>query len=301
MTEDMTQPVFESAARLVWKRQFTGLVFYPDAPSVVFSFTPVFPGCADDLAAKGIVWDVQVLLDSVRQPGDYFLLNCECGYPPDADIEERVSVSHPDARSIVWELDCRGLVPALDEALRRDEGFVRLIFDREEYESDVRNLLCMLQSTARTSVPFAALSSLEHADDLEKAYPHLSGANADEFKPDHKGADIERFLAMDAEAPWRREPIFPPVTLFEIGPFGHDSYRIDGQPSRTWIGRWFTRWQALDAWRQWVACMVAAQDPDQRQLIGNRRREEGQRFAETLQACFGEGMTAPGVTVRYAG
>lgn len=301
MTEDMTQPVFESAARLAWKRQFTGLIFYPDAPSVVFSFTPVFPGCAGDLAAKGIVWDMQALLDSVRQPGGYFLLNCECGYPPDADIEECVCVSHPDERSIVWELDCRGLAPALDEALRCDMGFVRLIFDRDEYESDVRNLLRTLQATARTSAPFAALSSLEHADDLEKEYPHLSGANADEFEPDHKGDDIERFLAMDAEAPWLREPLFPPGTSFEIGPYRGDWYRVEGKAMRTWITRWFTRWQALDAWRQWVACMVATQDPDQRRLIENRRREGGQRFAEALQACFGEGMTAPGVTVRYAG
>lgn len=298
----MAQPVFESAARLAWKRQFTGLIFYPDAPSVVFSFTPVFPGCADDLAAKGIVWDVQALLDSVRQPGGYFLLNCECGYPPDADIEERVCVSHPDARSIVWELDCCGLAPALDEALRRDEGFVRLIFDREEYESDVRTLLRTLQSTARAVIPFDELSFLEHGAELRKEYPHLSGAKADLFEPTvHGDDDIEGFLAMDATAPWQREPLFPPGTLFELGPFGHDVYRIDGQPRRTWIGRWFPRWQALDAWRRWVACLVAAHDPDQRRLIENRRCEEGKRFAEALQACFDEGMTAPGVTVRYAG
>ena len=47
--------------------------------------------------------------------------------------------------------------------------------------------------------------------------------------------------------------------------------------------------------------MIVAQDPDQGRLIENRRRGAGQRFAEALRACFGEGMTAPGVTVRYAG
>lgn len=296
----MTRPLFESAARLVWKQRFTGLVFYPDAPGVVFSFTPVFLGCTEDLAAKGIVLDLEGLLDSVRQPGGYFLLNSECGYPPDVGIEERVCVSYPDERSIVWELDCRGLAPVLDETWRRGDGFVRLIFDREEYESDVRTLLRTVQSTARAVIPFDELSFLEHGADLRKEYPHLSGAKADLFEPTvHGDDDIEGFLALDANAPWQREPLFPPGTLFEIGPFGHDWYRIDGQPRRTWIGRWFTRWQALDAWRQWVACMVAAHDPEQRRLIENRRREEGKRFAEVLQACFSEGMTAPNTTVRY--
>lgn len=295
----MTQPLFESAARLAWKRQFTDLIFYPDAPSVTFSFTPVFPGCADDLAAKGIVWDMQALLDSVRQPGGYSILSCECGYPPDAYIEEHVCVSHPDGRSIVWELDCRGLAPTLNETWRRDEGFVRLIFDRDEYESDVRTLLRTLQSTARTVIPFDDLSFLEHGADLRKEYPHLSGAHADEFEPDHKGDDIEDFLALDANAPWQRKPLFPPGTLFEIGPFGHDWYRIDGQIRRTWIGRWFTRWQALDAWRQWMACMVPAASAGQRLLIAKKRHQCGQCFAEIMQACFDEGMTAPGVTVRH--
>lgn len=56
----------------------------------------------------GIVFDLLDLFHSAQRPGSYFLLNCACGYPPDAGIEEMVLVSHPDANTVIWELDVRG-------------------------------------------------------------------------------------------------------------------------------------------------------------------------------------------------
>lgn len=333
----MTAPFVECAARLGWIRRFGELIFYPDAPSVTFSLTPVFPGCSDTLAKQGIVWNLWSLIDSIRRPGAYSILNCECGYPPDADIKERVCVSHPNDNTVVWELDFAGLAPACDEAFRHMDGFMRFTFDRAEYESDVRSMLREVQRTAREPVPFGDLVELRGHADLEKEYPGRRHAVADLFEPTiHGDCDSDEFLELDADAAWPREAIFPPGTVIEIGCFGTALYRIDGKRSHEWIGQWFTRWQALSAFRDWGMTRRFAARPQSGNLFGNSSslvllsggstsdrscssntasdpnefvlrpgqdadtaHDAGAAFADALRECLAEGNTAPGVEVRH--
>ena len=44
-------------------------------------------------------------------------------------------VSHPDARTVVWELDIKGLRLALDDSCLPSQGFLRLVFPRENGSS----------------------------------------------------------------------------------------------------------------------------------------------------------------------
>jgi hypothetical protein len=281
---------------------------------VQFSLSPGFPGCSAHLAERGIVWDLWRLMDSVRRPGAYAILNCTCGYPPDAGLEERVCVSHPDEHTVVWELDFKGLAPAIDTAFNHPQGFMRLVFDRTEYEADVRAMLRAVRMTASTPVPIADLSTLKFHAGLEKEYPRLRYAVADLFEPTvHGECDAEEFLALDAEAPWPREPLFTPDTLFEVGFFGTNLFRINGKTTHDWIGRWFTRWDALAAFCHWQGFTrrfalrngnkALPGDPNEFILELGYDAETchrtGYAFASALQRCLSESRTAPDVKVRY--
>jgi hypothetical protein len=317
----MREPLFETPARLDWRLRHGELIFYPDTPSVTFALTPVFIGCSEKLAELGIAWNLWALLDSVRRPGAYFLLNCECGIPSDAGLEEPISVSHPDDETVVWEIDIRGSAPALEDWIAWQEGFIRLVFARADYEAGVRAMLREVQRVYREPVPVASLTGLHGSSGLDQAYPGISHAVADIFEPGmHGNCDVEEFAAMDADVARPREPLLPPGTVLEIGFFGSELYRVDGQTRYDWLGRWFTRYAVADAFRVWLdpvlrkfALPFVIKDavphlpeevrtsdfvllPD-RDLASCHRA--GEHFAETLQRSFREGLTAPGVTVRY--
>jgi len=313
----MTKPFFETPARLGWRKRYGEVIFHPDAPCVTFSLTPVFPGCGDKLGEQGIVWDLWRLMESVRRPGAFSVINSECAYPPDAYIGTDVSVSHPDQETVVWELDCKGLSPALDDAFGHPDSFIRLVFERKAYEADVRAMLREVQKFARTPVPVADLAGAHNFGKLEKEYPGCRFVADFIFEPTvHGDCDAEEFCALDAEAEWPREPLFAPGTLIEIGLFGDRLLRIDGCLRHDWIGRWFTRWETLVAFRQWMSCVsrrwalssngiTANMAADHNDFVlrpgqdGETCHRSGEAFAEVLRRCLSEGKTAPDVEVRY--
>ena len=310
----MTEPLAEYVARLGWAKRFVELTFLPDVPTVSFGLMPVFPGCSARLAERDIVWSLWSLMDSVRRPGGHWILNGECGHPDDAGIGQPVCVAHPDERTVIWELDVSDLGVALDEPLAARRGFVRLVFDRAEYEAAVRAMLREVRATADTRVPFGELAGLHHSNLLASEYPASSDAVADVFVPaEHGECDAEELLALDIEAPWPREALFAPGTLVEIGLFGSDLHRVNGGPSQAWLGRYFTRWAALGAFRAWSGFTRrgllrtgggrAVGDPNELVFAPGSDPEEchrsGAAFAQALQRGFDEGATAPGVRVVY--
>ena len=317
----MRAPYFESPARLEWRLRYGEITFYPNAPGVRFSLTPVFPGCSDELAERGIVWDLWALMASVRQPGAYSILNSECGYPPDAYLDEHVLVSHPVRDVVVWELDIKGLRPALGAWISEPDGFVRLVFVREEYEADIRAMLCEVRQIHGLPVKLANLVEADSYAFLSEEYPGVQSVMADVFEPTcHGDADGDELAELDVEVVWPREPIFPVATMLEIGFFDDQLFRVDGVSRHDWIGRWFSRWAVLDAFRQWSAYfrrayafrfsaiemevqLPAGVAPNTFVLMPEWNVENchraGEYFAQTLQRSFREGMTAPEVTVCY--
>lgn len=313
----MNMPIFETPAHLGWRKRYGEFIFYPGAPCVTFSLTPAFPGCADTLRERGIVWDLWRLMESVRRPGAFPIVNCECGYPPDACLETDVLVSHPDDATVVWELDCKGLSPALDSAFVDLDGFIRLVFERKAYEADVRGMLREVQQTAHMPTPVADLAEAYDFASLAKVYPGCRFVTEYRFEPTvHGDCDAEEFCALDAEVDWSREPVFAPGTLLEIGLFGDRLLRIDGCPSHDRIGRWFTRWEALVAFRQWMSGVTRRwalsgngitpdMPADHGDFVlrpgqdGEICHRSGEAFAEVLRRCLSEGKTAPDVEVRY--
>jgi hypothetical protein len=316
----MIEPFSELPARLGWHKNFTQITFDPDQPYVEFSLTPEFPWCSDKLAERGIVWSLRDLLESVRCPGAYQIVTCECGYAPDAYLEERICVSHPDTESVLWEIDIKGLAPALDDALEVIDGFIRLRFVRDEYETDIRAMLREVQETARTPVSLAQMGSAYGIEHLRDEYPGYLSLLAEVFEPGERGCDLDDFVAMDCDAPWGRVVILPAGTGLEIGLFDDELVRLNGKVDRGWIGRWFTRWSTLAAYRAWVCHFsrrfglgldldrVYLQNSDK---VGQNSfvllpkttlaacHAAGEHFAAVLQAQFNEGDTAPGVTVSH--
>lgn len=315
----MRAPVFEAPARLGWRLRHDEIMFDPDMPIVTYALTPIFPGCSDRLALSDIVWNLWALMDSVRRPGAHDILTCVCGQPSDAHLEEAVLVSHPDDEIVVWELDIRGLKPALADVPADGEGFVRLIFKRPEYETDIRAMLREVQRVQGASIPVIDLVEARGYEFLVEDHPEIRHVVADLFEPTvHGDDDGAAFARLDAEADWPREPLFPAGARVEIGFFGDAFYLVDGRASRVWIERWFTRWAVLDAYRQWDDPFVrafalprlypgmkvpAGVDPNEFVLLPGKDMESchraGEAFAAALQHAFGEGSTAPDVSVRY--
>ena len=319
-------PLVEIAARVGWCTRISEIV-YGDPPYLIMQSIPVFPGCHGELIELGIVWDVLDLIDSIKRPGAYQLLTCECGYAPDAGLDERVLVSHLDAHTVIWELDIPGLRPALDNSFADvTAGFIRLVFRREEYESDIRAMVSELQCVAKTT--FSAhpetdaygLQQLLRSHDFP--FPITSTIMVEELEPNTKGLALECLLETNTSAPWEQEPIWPRNTVVEFGFFrkgdGHELMKVDGSDSvNCWPGWYFTRWQALEAFRVWLSFVDRSWTisiPGKQQAPAGAGTNEfvllletdrvlchsaGKRFAKVMQSCCNEGNTAPDVAVLY--
>ncbi|MCU0753817.1 MAG: hypothetical protein MUE46_01675 [Xanthomonadales bacterium] len=312
-----TPPLHILRGRLGWRVQISE-VDWAEPVSLVMQAVPEFPGCAANLPAADIVWDLGALLASVIRPGAHQLLNCTCGYAPDAYLEGAVHVSHPDRDTVVWEMDVPGLRPALDPILASEpEGYLRWVFDRSDYEGSLRRLIRDLQDHARIGCLLGELP--DDVWDIES----LRGRLADDHRlpittlqPTFADLRLERLMALDPDADWMPEPLCPAGTRIDIGVFPdgeRDEFlRVDGRRDPGWMGRYFTRHEVDRRFREWVAYLDFAYDhkaklpgvsPHRRVLRDEADRAPchaaGCAFAETLSASLREGRTAPGVEVRY--
>ena len=319
---DAKTPFAELTSRIGWRVRFSEIVF-DEPPYLVMQSVPELPGCAGDLDEKGIVWNVFALIDSIKRPGAYQLFTCECGYAPDADLNDRVMVSFPDATSIIWELDISGLRPVLDFSFEGvTDGFVRHVFSREEYEVDICDMIEEMQNCGKTPLTIITTPDKYGLKDLLDAYdvaldvPIALGM----LEPSLHGDDLERLYELDTHFTGEREPLWSTGTLVEFGFFvrhdGHDLMKVDGEfISDSWPEKYFTRWIALDAFREWLsfthrawglsAHYVAPPLAGKNEFVLLREtdrvlcHEAGMRLAAIVQFCLDEGSTAPDVTVRY--
>jgi hypothetical protein len=294
-----TLPLAEWPARLGWS--LARKVIHSEPPGLCICFIPDFPGCNAAIAETGIVWDVLALYDSARRPGGYFLLNSDCGYPPDSYIEEVVFVSHPNADTIVWEIDIRDLRPSLAPHWQDEDNCLRLVFEREQYEADVRSMLREARAASSPDLP------------------------VEELEPDVQGLAFEQMCALDCEGQWTREPVLSPGTIVEFGFFGSNVFMIDGNLEWRWPTRLFPRWTVNARFKQWIrfahrgyALRYALGDDgaiaDLSRFSGETEQNKfvllheseraacdraGEELALLLKASFAEGETAPGVEVKY--
>jgi len=207
--DDEPRPALTLPSRIGWQIYYSEIIFC-DPPCLVLQAVPEFAGGSHDLAQRGIVWDVFALIESIKHPGAHQVLTADCGYAPDVYIEERVLISHPDHNTVIWDLDITGLRPALDKTLIGDhEGFVRLVFVREQYETDIRALVRALQQAGRGPVPVTTLDSrTQGLKRLLADYPACDSLPVDELEPNVEGGmALERLLELDASEPWPRTPL----------------------------------------------------------------------------------------------
>lgn len=293
MSASDSEPLLTLPARLGWK--LSQSFIYGDVASnqpteQELKFIPALE-CGLELAGKfeDIVLDLKALIASAVQPGGYFLLNCECGCPDDCEIEEMIFVHHPNEHSIVWELDVQGLRTALikEDWLTHQSGYVRLVFDREQYEADLRRMMV----------------EVKQANTLLELYG---------LAPGDYGF-TEYLLVTDVDLPFVVEPILPPGSHLEFRLEGSALCWLDGKRWNGWPSRFFPCWQVNQAFKKWIefaqrgyAIKDAAQPSKANYLYlldENSRAAcdaAGNELVQKLCACINQGVNFPKITVSYS-
>lgn len=245
---------------------------HSDPPWQIVRLIPAFPEVYPDIEEKtDIVWDLPQLCDSIRKPGGYHVLNCSCGLSDHAGLKELAFIAHPDEETVVWELDLPGHYPALHERWEGASGFLRLVFNRAEYEADILAMLAAVLSAGSPELP------------------------VEEYEPDNKHGEAYEWLqSLAAANDWSRQPILPEGTTLEFLP--DTNCLRDGKPLREYAPRLLTRWAAMQAYYHWTRPFWRDEPmpPDPTTADAN-----GQAFAIALQACYAESRTAPGVSIAY--
>jgi hypothetical protein len=151
-------------------------------------------------------------------------------------------------------------------------------------------------------------------------FPDNTEIMVEELEPNLGGLTLEHLLELHSDTTWEREPMWQRNTVVEFGFFpqrdGHELIRINGQLSAArWPGWYFTRWQALSAFRTWVSFikrsfglrdgLKAPAGVGRNEFVLLRETDRvfcndaGRHLAAVMQSCCNEGTTAPGVTVLY--
>lgn len=127
-------------------------------------------------------------------------------------------VAHPDDETVVWKIGISDHWPALHERWRDKEGFLRLVFRREDYEADIRAMLEAVLTVGSPDLP-----------------------PVEEYEPDNQHGEAYEWLQSWASAnDWSRQPLLPEGTTLE---FLSDTDRLrDGKPLREYVPHLLTRW-----------------------------------------------------------
>lgn len=245
-----------------------------DQPWQIVRLIPEFSEANPDIEEKtDIVWDLPQLCETIRKPGGYHVLNCSCGLSDHAGLNGLACVTHPDDETVVWELDLPGHRPALHERWKSDAGFLRLIFNRNEYETDIRAMLTAVLSAGNPELP------------------------VEEYAPDnHRDEAYEWLQARAAANDWSRQSMFAPGSVLEFRPGQFDA-RLDGKPLRQYLPRLFTRWSVAQACDRWTR--LYWQDGQHRIDDPTACDAAGREFVAALQESFAEGRTSPDTVVAY--
>lgn len=298
-------PLAELAAKLDWLLEEEPL-YWDEADREKITgkclrFHPRFPECNPALD-EDVLWDPLALCASTRTPGAYSLLTCSCGVDDHAGIDKPIYVSHPSPNSIAWEIDTRGLAPALAPTWHDQPGFLRLIFGREAYQASIQTMI-----------------------DAAKA-AHSEALPVEELEPDKKGLAFEKLLAADSDGSLgKRQALFDSNSTLEIGCFGSDLLLLNGRPERRWPTALFPRWQCDAAFDRWLVFLrrgyglarnsgQPSGEIDIDEITKGERRNDffllsaarrsdcnaaGEELAAQLRAAWAESGAAPGVEVRY--
>lgn len=293
MSATDSAPLLTLPARLGWKlgRSF----IYGDATSnqpteQELKFIPVLE-CGLKLAGKleDIVLDLKALIASAVQPGGYYLLNCECGYPDDCEIDEMIFVHHPNEHSIVWELDVQGLRSVLikEDWLTHQSGYVQLVFDREQYEADLRRMVVEVKQ--------------------EYAILELYGLAPNDYE------FTEHLLVSDVNLPFVVEPLLPPGSHLEFRLEGSELCWLDGKKLNRWPTYLFPCWQVNQAFKEWIEFVqrgfsikdaVQTLETNHFYLLDENSRAAcdaaGDDLVKKLRACVNQGINFPDITVSYS-
>lgn len=288
MLPDMThmEPLLILPARLGWRLDRTFI--YGDGgerppTEQELKFIPALE-CGLDMAGEygDIVLDPLTLLESAKRPGGYFLLTCECGYADDADIHEQIFVQHPSPEQIVWGVDVQGLRSALvkETWLTHQDGYVRLVFERAQYESDLRRMVADAQE-----------------ENTKMELYGIAGRGDYGF--------VERVLAFDFAAPFVSEPVLPPGSHLEFRVEEDEYCWLGGKNLRGWPPHYLPCWNANRAFRTWTQHFERgyAGHPNHFYFRSEAEREAcdaaGRKMVEVIQHCLETGSFLPGGTVSF--
>lgn len=164
------------------------------------------PLCESNLEKRSDFLEAKALWQSAEQAGHYYIVNCSCGIASCGRVEGGIRVTHPDAATIVWDIEVenmRGMFPrsAPSGGLC---GILRLVFSRERYESDIREMVRAMQARATQPLRWDDIGHLGIGGEtaihkFRTSHPHLESLRIVEWLPDDSGDEL---LAMDPDAPF---------------------------------------------------------------------------------------------------
>lgn len=312
MDSQPLQPLATLTGRLGWRLEIIQVIF-EQPPYLEIRAIPLFPGVFERIGEEAdIIWDLSALIKSVKRPGAHQVITCSCDYAPHADLEQAVWVSHPDEHTVAWELSIEAMRPALaDVFFEQEDGFIRVVFARDEYEADVRSLLRELQHICSRPVLINTLVNPGHVEALRRSCPGLEHILVESMEPGGQLA-LEALLELDLDASWAREPLWPAGTQIEFGFFkhlhGHNLMRLNEVRVDAWPGWFFTRHAVAVAFDAWLTSLQAerisassgdAEFESKKAWSDVPCHVAGRQFAAIFQVSLNEGFTAPSVTVGY--
>ncbi len=181
-------------------------------PDVLFAqCTPLFNGYNFDLKDDCVVYDIFSLIESAKEEGLHWLLTCECGIADDVGIYAACLVSHPDTQTIVWEFEIsqyQDLLIAPFNAMKT--GWLRIIFERQAYQSAIQRMVIEVQYRLQTLIPFHMIQPQEFTrtfnyqttlHDLQKKFIQIKTLQIEDFNPLSLD-DLDALLALDADHLW---------------------------------------------------------------------------------------------------
>ena len=169
MDDHTAEPTSTRDGVLDWQFCFDDLR-HSDPPSISIDLLPIFTGYDPAINEDAcIVWDLHALVKSAQRPGKYYLVNCECGYAPCSEIYAGFHVTHPNAETVVWEIDTHILHNLLAPEFRTETPhFLRLVFTRNDYEEKIFQLITAVQHYIAT--PFAVCDLPQNTQEILAQY-----------------------------------------------------------------------------------------------------------------------------------
>lgn len=164
-------------------------------PEINIRVKPVIQGYNSNMPDDCVVLDIDYLMDAYQKLENLsgYYLTCECGVADDVGILAPLTV-HISQNEVHWDLDTASyqdiLIPPYSNM---DHSTLRLIFDKQQYVSDIQQLLKHLQALVKNGIDVSELKNADCYQNLLTNYPQVKTIMVNNIYPN---CDTDRLLSL---------------------------------------------------------------------------------------------------------